>query len=81
LRKAKTPKASSKKVIFSVKQGGQARRLVKYRRWTLKNIIADGMETITANFEQMEKSLVNMIIGNKPQCIENLFLMIDRKSF
>lgn len=55
--------------------------ILSYNETPLKSIIADGITTITTDFEQMGKSMADMIIKNKPQRIENPFLMIDRKSF
>lgn len=55
--------------------------ILSYNETPLKSIIADGITTITTDFEQMGKSMADMIIKNKPKRIENPFLMIDRKSF
>ncbi|MDR6784884.1 DNA-binding transcriptional regulator YhcF (GntR family) [Pedobacter africanus] len=55
--------------------------ILSYNETPLKSIIADGITTITTDFEQMGKSMADMVIKNKPRCIENPFLMIDRKSF
>ncbi|TCC96633.1 GntR family transcriptional regulator [Pedobacter hiemivivus] len=55
--------------------------ILSYNETPLKSIIADGITTITTDFEQMGKSMADMIIKNKPSRIENPFLMIDRKSF
>ncbi|TKC56546.1 GntR family transcriptional regulator [Pedobacter hiemivivus] len=55
--------------------------ILSYNETPLKSIIADGITTITTDFEQMGKSMADMIIKNKPARIENPFLMIDRKSF
>ncbi|WP_316813402.1 GntR family transcriptional regulator [Pedobacter heparinus] len=55
--------------------------ILSYHETPLKSIIADGITTITSDFEQMGRSMADMIIKNKPRRIENPFLMIDRKSF
>lgn len=55
--------------------------ILSYNETPLKSIIADGITTITTDFEQMGRSMADMIIKNKPKRIENPFLMIDRKSF
>ncbi|GEP96586.1 GntR family transcriptional regulator [Chitinophaga cymbidii] len=55
--------------------------ILSYNETPLKSIIADGITTITTDFEQMGKSMADMISKNKPGRIENPFLMIDRESF
>lgn len=55
--------------------------ILSYNETPLKSIIADGITTITTDFEQMGKSMAEMVIKGKPKRIENPFLMIDRKSF
>jgi DNA-binding transcriptional regulator YhcF (GntR family) len=55
--------------------------ILSYNETPLKSVIADGITTITTDFEQMGRSVADMIIKNKPQRIENPFLIIDRQSF
>lgn len=55
--------------------------ILSYNETPLKSIIADGITTITTDFEEMGRTMADMIIKNKPKRLENPFLMIDRNSF
>ena len=55
--------------------------ILSYNETPLKSIIADGISTITTDFEQMGISMADMVINNSPMRIENPFLIINRHSF
>ena len=55
--------------------------IISYNETSLKSVIADGITTITTDFEAMGKTMAQMVISGKREVIENPFIMIDRKSF
>ena len=60
---------------------GQDIGVISYNETNLKSIIADGITTITTDFESMGKAIAEMAVSGKGEIIENAFVMIDRKSF
>ena len=55
--------------------------VISYNETNLKSIIADGITTITTDFEGMGKAIADMAVEGKGGVVENAFIMIDRKSF
>jgi len=55
--------------------------LISYNETNLKSIIANGITTITTDFDAMGKSMAEMVLSGKRQVIENPFILIDRESF
>jgi hypothetical protein len=47
----------------------------------LKSVIADGITTITTDFEAMGKTMANMVVTGNREIVENPFIFIDRHSF
>ena len=55
--------------------------ILSYNETTLKSVIADGISTITTDFNLMGRQMAEMILNKEQKTIENKFIMIDRKSF
>lgn len=55
--------------------------ILSYNETPLKSVIAEGITTITTDFDNMGTVMAKMILNNKPAHYENPFMMIDRKSF
>jgi DNA-binding transcriptional regulator YhcF (GntR family) len=55
--------------------------IMSYNETPLKSIIADGITTLTTDFEQMGKLMAEMILRGERQLIENPFKFINRGSF
>lgn len=73
------------KIMHSAKQNswtiGKDIGIISYNETPLKSVIAEGITTITSDFEHMGIVMAKMLMNNTPACYENPFLMIDRKSF
>lgn len=54
--------------------------IISYNETELKSVIADGITTITTDFEHMGKRLAEMILQGEAALEENPFLLIRRKS-
>lgn len=59
---------------------GQDLGIISYNETELKSIIADGITTITTDFEHMGKRLAEMILNGESIMEENPFLIVKRKS-
>ncbi len=55
--------------------------LISYNETNLKSIIANGVTTITTDFNAMGKTMADMIMNGKRDVVENPFILIDRQSF
>jgi DNA-binding transcriptional regulator YhcF (GntR family) len=55
--------------------------VISYNETNLKSVIGNGITTITTDFEKMGKTMAEMIINNRPEIVENPFVIIDRQSF
>lgn len=55
--------------------------IISYNETSLKSVIADGITTITTDFEAMGRTMADMVMAGKRKIVENPFVMIDRKSF
>lgn len=55
--------------------------LMSYNETSLKSVIANGITTITTDFDAMGKAMAEMVLNGKRQVIENPFVLIDRQSF
>lgn len=55
--------------------------LISYNETNLKSIIANGITTITTDFNAMGKTMADMIMNGKRDVVENPFILIDRQSF
>lgn len=55
--------------------------VISYNETPLKSVLAEGITTITPDFEQMGRTMAEMILDNVRRTVENPFLMIERKSF
>jgi DNA-binding transcriptional regulator YhcF (GntR family) len=55
--------------------------VMSYNETPLKSVIADGITTITTDFEKMGITMADMVLNNDHKHIENPFILIDRKSF
>lgn len=54
--------------------------VISYNESELKSVMADGITTITSDFEEMGKSMAAMILGGTRKAIHNPFVMVDRGS-
>ncbi|RPD42989.1 GntR family transcriptional regulator [Chitinophaga barathri] len=59
---------------------GQDIGVISYNETELKSIIAEGITTITTDFEHMGSRMAEMILNNETVMEENPFLIIKRKS-
>jgi DNA-binding LacI/PurR family transcriptional regulator len=59
---------------------GQDIGIVSYNESPFKEIIADGITTITTDFNQMGQSIIEMIFNNSTKHIENPSKLIIRNS-
>jgi DNA-binding LacI/PurR family transcriptional regulator len=55
--------------------------ILSYNEIPMKGIIASGISTISTDFAQMGKSLVEMILSGKREKIDNPFVLTKRHSF
>jgi len=55
--------------------------IISYYETPLKSVISEGISTISPDFEQMGKTLADLIKQNRNDHVENSFLFIDRNSF
>lgn len=55
--------------------------VISYNETPLKSVIAEGITTITTDFEKMGKNMADIVLNNKREYIENPFVMIERNSF
>lgn len=55
--------------------------VISYNETPLKSVMGDGITTITTDFEEMGKSIAQMILNDDRKVIENPFIMINRQSF
>lgn len=55
--------------------------VISYNETPLKSVIANGITTITTDFEKMGITMAEMILSNTRARIENPFQMIERNSF
>lgn len=55
--------------------------ILSYNEIPMKGIIASGISTISTDFAQMGKSLVEMILNGKREKIDNPFVLTKRHSF
>lgn len=55
--------------------------LISYNETNLKSIIGNGITTITTDFEQMGKTMAEMVMSGQREVVENVFSIIDRNSF
>jgi DNA-binding transcriptional regulator YhcF (GntR family) len=55
--------------------------IISYNETPLKSVIADGITTITTDFDKMGSSMAEMILTSTQKHLENPFIMIDRNSF
>ena len=55
--------------------------VISYNETALKSVMGDGITTITTDFEEMGKSIAQMILNGNRKSIENPFIMINRQSF
>lgn len=54
--------------------------ILSYNESELKSIIAEGVTTITTDFENMGKQMAEMILNSETGIIENPFLLVKRNS-
>lgn len=54
--------------------------VISYNETELKSVIADGITTITSDFEQMGKRMAEMVLNGDSETIHNPFLIVDRGS-
>jgi len=55
--------------------------VISYNETPLKRVIADGISTISPDFEQMGKNMADLVLQKQHDHIVNSFLFIDRGSF
>jgi len=55
--------------------------IISYNETPLKEVIANGITTISTDFTQMGKSMANLIITSAKQKIHNPFIILKRNSF
>ncbi len=55
--------------------------IISYNETPLKSVIADGITTITTDFEGMGTTIAEMILNAKRKHLENPFIMMERNSF
>jgi DNA-binding LacI/PurR family transcriptional regulator len=55
--------------------------IISYNETPLKGIIASGITTISTDFAQMGKSMVEMVLSGKHEKKVNPFIMYERRSF
>jgi len=55
--------------------------ILAYNETALKSVISDGISTISTDFNLMGKQMAEMILNREQKTIENIFTMVDRKSF
>ena len=54
--------------------------VISYNDTPLKEVVADGITTISTDFSQMGKSIADMILNNKKGLVENPSMLIRRSS-
>ncbi len=54
--------------------------VLSYNETNLKSVIAEGITTITPDYEAMGKAMVEMITSRRREAIENSCILIDRNS-
>jgi len=54
--------------------------IISYNETPLKEILLDGITTISTDHDQMGKSAARLIMQNKTESIKNPFTLIRRKS-
>ncbi len=69
-------KCKTKKIV-----PGKDIGIISYNDSPFKEIIADGIATISTDFKKMGQAVIEMIYENKTQHIENPSKLIDRNSF
>jgi len=60
---------------------GQHLGIISYNEIPMKSIVAEGITTISPDFEQMAASMADLILNNKKDNIENPYIIIERNSF
>lgn len=55
--------------------------IISYNETELKSIIAEGITTITTDFDYMVKRLAEMVLNGETTTEENPFLIIKRNPF
>jgi DNA-binding transcriptional regulator YhcF (GntR family) len=54
--------------------------VISYNETALKSVIADGITTISSDFEAMGRNLADMILNNERKLIANSFILVERQS-
>ncbi|HMR19549.1 MAG TPA: GntR family transcriptional regulator [Sphingobacterium sp.] len=60
---------------------GKQLGIISYHETPLKSIVGEGITTISPDFQQMGKSMAEMILNGRKEKIENPFLLTERSSF
>jgi DNA-binding transcriptional regulator YhcF (GntR family) len=60
---------------------GQDIGIISYNETPLKSVIADGITTITTDFQKMGSQIAEMVLNDSQEHIENPFILFDRNSF
>jgi DNA-binding transcriptional regulator YhcF (GntR family) len=55
--------------------------IISYNDTPLKKVVANGVTVISTNFEKMGRSIAQLVIENRKECIANSGSLIDRGSF
>ena len=55
--------------------------IISYNESNLKSVIADGIATLSTDYEAMGKAITEMILSRRRETVENKYIMVDRKSF
>lgn len=69
-----------KKVLVSPFKVGKDIGIISYNETPLKEVILDGLTTISTNFSEMGRTAAKLLINNSKQQIENRFEVTLRKS-
>lgn len=55
--------------------------IISYNDTPLKEVVADGISTISTDFAAMGNLLADMVLNKKNKQIENVSYLVSRKSF
>jgi DNA-binding LacI/PurR family transcriptional regulator len=70
-----------KKILESSLKLGKDIGVISYNEIPIKEIVANGIATISTDFEQMGKNIIDIILNKKKDHLRNPCRLIDRKSF
>jgi len=70
-----------KKINRSGLKQGRDVGIISYNEFPFKEIVGDGIATISTDFEKMGANIINMIINKSKAHLRNESRLIDRKSF